>query len=121
MVQTQLDEQPELLVIGLASNGVEAVEKAAQSQPDLILLDVCMPRLNGVQAAEQIGKLAPKAAILFLSQNTDPDVLTEALGTGGRGFVLKSQVGRDLLRAIEAVLRGGHFLSQELLDGDTWT
>lgn len=118
LVQTHLDEHPHLLVSGFASNGMEAVEKADQLQPDLILLDVGMPKLNGLEAARQIRELAPKSVILFVSQNTDPDVVLTSLCVGGRGFVLKTEVTRDLVAAVEAVLRGERFISRELVDNE---
>lgn len=121
MVQTQMEQHPNLLIIGLASDGMEAIQKADRLQPDLIVLDVGMPVLNGVEAARQIQRLAPGSVILFLSENTDPDVLLEALCVGGRGFVLKSEATRDLVPAIEAVLGGERFISPELIDYDTWT
>jgi len=118
LVQTQLDEHPHLLVSGFASDGMEAVEKAHQLQPDLILLDVGMPRLNGIDAARQIRDLAPRSLILFVSQNTDPDVVFNSHRAGGRGFVLKTAVVRDLVAAVEAVLRGESFISRELVDNE---
>lgn len=121
LVQTQMDEHPNLLVVGLASDGMEAVKKADQLQPDLILLDVNMPLLNGIEAARQIHNIAPRAAILFVSQNSDPDVVLAALSAGGRGFVLKSDATRDLLAGIEAVLRGERFRSHGLIEADDWT
>lgn len=121
LVQTQLRQHPTLRIIGCASDGMEAILKADQLQPDLVLLDIEMPRLNGVDAARQIQKVAPGSAILFLSQNTDSELIMEALETGAQGFVLKSEAMRDLLEGIAAVLRGERFLSRELTQGDYWT
>lgn len=121
VVRMHLDWHPKLLLVGVATNGQEAVWKAEQLQPDLILLDVGLPLMNGIEAARQIQKVAPKAAILFLSENSDRDVVEAALRTGGHGFVLKSEAIRDLVTAIEAVLRGQRFVSTELLDYDDQT
>jgi len=118
LVQTHLDEHPNLLVTGFASDGLEAVEKADRLQPDLILLDIGMPRLNGLEAAQKIRERAPRSVILFVSQNTDPDVVLTSLCVGGRGFVLKTEVARDLVAAVEAVLRGERFVSRELVDNE---
>jgi DNA-binding NarL/FixJ family response regulator len=101
------------VVVGEAADGVEAVEKALEIQPDVILLDIALPILNGIDAARQIGLVAPTTKVVFLTQNNDPDVIRTALSYGA-GYVLKMDAGRDLLPAIEAVLRGEVFLSSAL-------
>jgi DNA-binding NarL/FixJ family response regulator len=121
VVRMHLDWHPNLHFVGVAWDGQEAVRKAEQLQPDLILLDVGLPLMNGIEVARQILKVAPKAAILYLSANSDPDVVEMALRTGGCGFVLKSEASRDLVTAIEAVLSGQRFVSTELLDYDDQT
>jgi DNA-binding NarL/FixJ family response regulator len=95
---------PRFQIIGQAADGLEAVQKSADLQPDLILLDIGLPQLNGLKAAEQISKVAPHSKILFVTQETDPDVLELALslGTGG---VSKACIQTDLLPAIESVQR----------------
>ena len=75
-----------------ASDGVEAVAKAADLQPGLVLLDIGMPNLDGIKAAEQIRSIAPESKILFVSQNTDSDIVQAALSDGARGFVRKSEI-----------------------------
>ena len=97
-----------------ASDGLEAVQKAEELQPDLILLDISLPRLNGMEAARRVRKLAPAAKILFLSVESDADLVIEAL-TLGAGYVHKPRASRDLLHAIDAVLRGEQFVSSGLL------
>jgi CheY-like chemotaxis protein len=91
-------------IIGQATDGLEAVQKSADMQPDLILLDIGLPQLNGIEAAKQIGKVAPHSKILFVSQETDPDIVEVALGLGV-GYVSKSRIQRDLLPAVESVQR----------------
>jgi DNA-binding NarL/FixJ family response regulator len=115
-VHIRLDTEPNLHVIGVAADGRDAVRKAEELQPDLILLDISLPKLSGLQAARQIGKVAPKSRILFLSGEADPDVVREALSVGGLGYVLKSDAARDLLAGIESVLLGRQFVSRSLLD-----
>jgi CheY-like chemotaxis protein len=100
-----------LLVIGVASDGLEAVQKADELQPDLILLDIGLPSLNGIEVARQIRKLSPKSKILFVSQESCADVVQGALGTGAQGFVFKIDAERELLEAVNAVLRGEQFVS----------
>lgn len=97
-----------------AGDGAEAVEKARALKPDLILLDLNLPGMNGIEAARQIRHVAPRAAILFVSMNRDPDIVCEALGTGARGYVLKTHAGKELRSAIDAVLRQQQYISQGL-------
>jgi DNA-binding NarL/FixJ family response regulator len=103
--------KPELLVVGEASDGSEAVQKAVELKPDLILLDIGLPTLNGIEAARQIRKLVPESRIIFLTQETSADLVQEALSLGARGYVVKANVASDLLAAVEAVLAGKQFVS----------
>jgi len=101
---------PDLQVIGEVSDGLEAVQKSAELQPDLVLLDIGLPGLNGIQAARQIRKLVPEPKIIFLTQESSSDVVQEALGLA-QGYVVKATAGSKLLAAVEAVLRGKTFVS----------
>jgi CheY-like chemotaxis protein len=103
-----------LQVIGEVSDGLEAVQKALELQPDLILLDIGLPTLNGIEAARRIRSLAPKSKVLFLSENYSADIARGALSTGGCGFVIKSDAGIELLAAVDAVVRGMQFVSARL-------
>ena len=85
-------------------------------KPDLIVLDVGLPKLNGIEAARRIRQCSPSSKIIFLSQNSDLDVVRAALGTGGSGYVLKTDAGRELLPAMDAVLQGKQFVSSSLKD-----
>lgn len=114
MVCSILSKNPTLQVIGEASDGLEAVHKAEELRPDMIVLDLGLPTLNGIQAARQIRELAPEAKILFLSQESDPDVVQGAFGAGARGYVLKARAEMDLLAAVEAILEGKQFVSSGL-------
>ena len=89
-VCSTLGKRPELQVIGEASDGLEAVQKAEELQPDLILLDVGLPSLSGIEAARRIRKLSPKSKILFVSQESSADVVQEALRIGALGYVAKT-------------------------------
>jgi len=97
-----------------ASDGLEAVQKAEQLQPDLILLDLGLPSLNGIAVCKRLGKLAPAAKILFLSQEGSPDVVREAISKGAHGYIQKLGSGGILLPAIDAVLSGTQFVSNGL-------
>jgi DNA-binding NarL/FixJ family response regulator len=100
----------QLQIIAEVSDGLEAVQKAEQLQPDLILLDIGLPSLNGIEAARRIRKLAPRSKILFLSQESSADVIEEALKFGV-GYVIKTHAGSDLLATVEAMRAAGHFVS----------
>lgn len=107
-----LGKKPELQIVGEATDGLKAVQKAEELQPDIIVLDIGLPSLNGIEVARRIRKHSPGAKILFLSQETSADVVQKALGTGARGYVVKSDAGSDLLQAVNAVLRGDQFVSK---------
>jgi len=106
-----LRKRPELQVVGEASDGLEALEKAVELRPDLILLDMGLPRLNGIEVARQMRSLVPESKIIFLTQETSVDVVQEALGLGARGYVTKTKAPADLFAAVETVLLGMTFVS----------
>jgi DNA-binding NarL/FixJ family response regulator len=101
-----------LQILGEASDGLEAVQKAEELQPDLILLDIGLPKLNGIEAAHRISQLVPRAKILFVSHDNDAELVAGALGNGAKGYVQKQNANKELLPAIEAVLGGGRFISE---------
>ena len=103
-----------LLIVCEVSDGQDAVRKAAELHPDLILLDVGLPSLNGIEAARQIRKLSQKSKILFVSQESSADVVQEAFRIGALGYVIKANAGSDLLPAVEAVCQGKRFVSAGL-------
>jgi CheY-like chemotaxis protein len=100
--------------VGEASDGLEAIQKAQELRPDLILLDIGLPTVNGIEAARRILQYAPNAKILFVSQERSSDIVQEALRTGACGYVLKSSAATELLPAVEAVLHGKQFASASL-------
>jgi DNA-binding NarL/FixJ family response regulator len=110
-VRLLLQPRPESQVIAEASDGLEAVQKAEDLKPDLILLDIGLPKLNGIEAARRIRQCSPSSKIVFLSENNDLAVIRAALGTGALGYVCKIDAGRELLLALDAVLRGEQFIS----------
>jgi DNA-binding NarL/FixJ family response regulator len=116
-VLSVFSKTPEFQIICEASDGLDAVQKAEELKPDLILLDIGLPKLNGIQAARQIRKLAPSSKILFLSQESSADVAQEALDVGAMGYVVKAHAGSELLAATEAVCQGRRFVSVGLSGG----
>jgi DNA-binding NarL/FixJ family response regulator len=96
-----------------AADGLESVQKAEALQPDLILLDINLPKIHGFEVAKQVRRLAPDARVLFMSQETAPDIVQKALGLGA-GYILKMSAAADLLPAIDAVLAGRRFVSRDV-------
>jgi DNA-binding NarL/FixJ family response regulator len=115
-VCSMLGGRPELQIAGEVSDGLEAVQKAEALRPDLILLDIGMPTLNGFKAARRIRKLSPESKILFVSQESSADVVQEAFRLGALGYVAKTDAGSELLTAVNAVLRGETFASSGLAE-----
>jgi DNA-binding NarL/FixJ family response regulator len=113
-VHSLLQGRPAWQVIAEASEGLEAVQKAEELKPDLILLDIGLSKLNGIEAALQIRQRSPNSRIIFLSQNSDLDVVRTALGTGALGYVLKIDAGCELLPSVDAVLGGEQFVSSSV-------
>ena len=108
---SKLGKRGDLQIVCEVSDGLEAVEKAVELKPELIILDIGLSSLNGIEAARQIRALAPQAKILFLSQDSSADVVQEALNLGALGYVFKAYAPRDLLAAVEAVISGKQFVS----------
>jgi CheY-like chemotaxis protein len=100
-----------LQIVGEASDGLEAVQKAEELHPDLIVLDIGLPTLTGIEAARRIRKLSPEPKILFVSQESSADVVQEALSLGALGYVVKAHAGSELLAAVGAVLEDRQFIS----------
>jgi len=109
-----------LEVIGEASDGLEAVRKTEELKPDLIVLDIGLPTLNGIEVARRIRNLCPGCKILFMSQGSSADVAQEAFSLGAMGYVVKAHAGSELLAAVEAVCQGRQFVSKGL-SGHNWT
>jgi len=104
----------ELQIVAEIADGLEAVGKAEELQPDLIVLDLGLPTLNGIEAARRIRKVAPQSKILFVSQESSTDVVEEALSLGSAGYLVKAYAGSELLAAVEAVRQGKRFISAGL-------
>lgn len=116
LICSTLGANPDLQVIGEVSDGPEALQQAEKLQPDLILLDIGLPTLNGIETARRICKLAPNSKIIFLTQESDVEVVQEAVNSGACGYVLKARAETDLEAAIEAVLEGKRYISEGLAD-----
>ncbi len=115
LICSLLRKMSSLQIIAKASDGLEAVRKAEELRPDLILLGVGLPSLNGLAAARQIRTVSPKSRIIFVTQESDPGIVEGALSLGALGYVVKTRIASDLLAAVDAVLDGGQFISDGLL------
>jgi DNA-binding NarL/FixJ family response regulator len=118
-VCTTLRTRPNLQIIAEASDGLDAVRQAEELQPELILMDIGMPTLNGIDAARRIRTLSPHSRIIFVTQESDPVVVQEALSLGASGYVAKTAAARDLIAAVDAVLDGRTFVSSLLSERAT--
>jgi len=115
-VSSTLDKLPQLQLIGEASDGLTAVEKAQELRAELILLDISLPKLNGFEVARRIRKDIPQLKIIFFSENRSFDIAEEALRMGADGYIVKSNAGTELVAALEAVLQGKQYVSSNLAD-----
>lgn len=113
-VRALLAQADDMIVVGEAPGGYEAIELSASLQPDLILMDIAMPGLGGLEATLEIRKRVPRAKIIVLSQYGDPEYVRRFLKAGVSGYVLKNAAGADLVAAIRAVMRGGLVLDPEV-------
>jgi len=116
VVRSILQLRDDLQIVGEASDGLEAFRKARELRPDLILLDIGLPTLNGIQVARRFRDHIPSSKVMFLSVESSSDIVREALNVG-MGFVNKLNIQSELLPGIEAVLRGEHFLGSDLERG----
>jgi two-component system response regulator NreC len=109
-----LAAQPDMEIVGEAGNGREAVELASELKPDVVVMDVAMPELNGIEATRRITDDAPRTRVLALSMYKDSVYVREILRAGARGFLLKDAIDRDLLAAVRAVAKGEGYLSPQV-------
>ena len=115
---TMLEREATMLVVGSAMDGREAVAQAESLQPDLVIMDISLPSLNGIESARQIVRTLPKVKVIFLSQHRDPVVVQTAIAAGGHGYVVKIDARAELVPAIETVAEGRRYFSRGLLTSD---
>jgi DNA-binding NarL/FixJ family response regulator len=110
-LRSLLKGRPEWEIVDEAEDGVQAVEKTNQLKPDVVVIDVSMPKMNGLEACRLIRKTTPESEVLIVTQHDSPQMLREALSAGARGYIVKSSAARDLLAAVEAVSEHRPFTS----------
>ena len=115
-LRSLLEGLPGAEIVGEAADGREAVRMAAELAPDVIVMDIAMPRLNGIDATAQIVKRDPRARVIILSVHSDESYILRALGAGAKGYLLKDSADADLLRAVESVARGRPFFSPAITE-----
>jgi len=106
-----LKAKPELRIVAECWNGADAVERAGALKPNLITMDIGIPELNGIEAAVRVAEVSPSSKILFISENTEPEVVSAAIDAGASGYLQKMRVGTELLPAVTLIIRGGYFFS----------
>jgi DNA-binding NarL/FixJ family response regulator len=122
LVSKMFESEPNLKIISFASEGFEAVQKAKELQPDVVLMDIGLPKLSGIEAARQIRKVAPNSKILFVSSYDSLEIVEGALDTGASGYVVKLDAGEELAKAVKAVFQGERYVSgriKELIPAGT--
>lgn len=111
-----LEAQPDIRVIGDAADGREAVSRVARLRPDVVVIDVAMPELNGIEAAREIGEVCPATQIIILSMHSTTEHIFRALQAGACGYLLKESAGIEVVNAVRAVHAGHRYLSQKISD-----
>ena len=111
-----LEAQPDIRVIGDAADGREAVSRVAQLRPDVVVIDVAMPELNGIEAARDIGEVCPSTQIIILSMHSTTEHIFRALQAGAGGYLLKESAGIEVVNAVRAVHAGRRYLSEKISD-----
>jgi DNA-binding NarL/FixJ family response regulator len=111
-----LETQSDFNVVGDAGNGRDAVRKMSECCPDIAILDIAMPELNGIEATRQLGEICPNTQVILLSMYATSGHIFQALQAGARGYVLKSSVGAEVVKAVRAVWEGQRYLSQKISD-----
>jgi DNA-binding NarL/FixJ family response regulator len=112
-LRSLIQEQPQWELVAEATDGRDAVEKASELKPDIAIVDITMPSLNGLDAVKQILKFNPHAKILIFTMHDSEQAIEKAVNAGARGYVLKADAGRDIVRAVQALLNGQTFFTQK--------
>lgn len=112
-----IEAQPDLVVVACVADGREALRKVVDLRPDVVLMDIAMPELNGIEATRLIGQRAPETQVVILSMHSNQEYVLRALQAGARGYLLKKNAADEVLMAIRAVHSGRRFLSRQIAEG----
>jgi DNA-binding NarL/FixJ family response regulator len=113
-VVSKVNKMSGLEIVGEVADGIEAIEEALELKPDLILLDIGLPNLSGIEVARRVAEMLPRTKIVFLTQNSDKELMLQCLSNGGMGYLVKGDAGGELLPAIEAVMQGSQYISKRM-------
>lgn len=109
--------EPKYEVVGTATDGRKMLSMVSKIKPDVVVMDIAMPHMNGFDAGEKLKKLLPEIKLIFLTVNDDPEMVTEAFRIGANGYLLKSSAGSELFQAIDAVLNSGNYVTPKITEG----
>jgi DNA-binding NarL/FixJ family response regulator len=115
-LRLMLEDQPDMKVVGMASNGRDALNQVQKLSPNVAVLDVTMPELNGIEAANYISDTCPSTSVIMLSMHSGTEQVLWAFKAGAKGYVLKESTGEDIIEAVRTVSKGGFFLSEGVLE-----
>ena len=113
-LRSLLEREDDIKLVATAINGIEAVEKARSHQPDVAVMDISMPLMDGIEATEHIRECCRLTRVILVTGFDDPEHVQRALEVGAKGYVLKDAVGEDLLKAIHTIQRGSHYFSEKI-------
>ena len=115
-LRSLLEKEDDIKLVATATNGIEAVEKASSYRPDVAVMDISMPLMDGIEATEHIRQCCRLTRVIMLSAYDDPEYVQRALEVGAKGYVLKDAAGDELLEAIRIIQRGGHYFSEKIAE-----
>ena len=115
-LRSLLEKEDDIKLVATATNGIEAIEKASSYRPDVAVIDISMPLMDGIEATEHIRECCRLTRVIIFSAHDDPEYIQRALEVGAKGYVLKDAAGEDLLEAIRIIQRGSHYFSEKIAE-----
>lgn len=115
-LRSLLEKEDDIQLVATAANGIEAIEKASSYRPDVAVIDISMPLMDGIEATGHIRECCILTRVIILSAYDDPEYVQHALEVGAKGYVLKEAAGEDLLEAIRIIQRGSHYFSEKIAE-----
>jgi DNA-binding NarL/FixJ family response regulator len=115
-LRSLLEKAEDIQIVATATNGIDAIDKANSYHPDVAVMDISMPLMDGIEATEHIRECCRVTRVIILSGLDDPEYVQRALEVGAKGYVLKDEIGKDLLKAIHTIQRGSHYFSEKITE-----